>query len=66
VLALAARNGRPVDTFDFDSAFLNGVLGDDKVVYLEQPADQATANRKEYVFWLQKALYGLKQGAKNW
>jgi hypothetical protein len=66
VLALAACNGWPVDAFNFDSAFLNGVLGDNEVVYLEQPADQATANRKEYVFRLQKALYGLKQGAKNW
>jgi predicted RNA binding protein YcfA (HicA-like mRNA interferase family) len=66
VLALAACNGWPVDAFDFDSAFLNGVLGDNEVVYLEQPADQATANRKEYIFWLQKALYGLKQGVKNW
>jgi hypothetical protein len=52
VLALAACNGWPVDTFDFNSAFLNGVLGDNEVVYLEQPADQATANRKEYVFRL--------------
>jgi hypothetical protein len=43
VLALAAHNSWLIDAFDFDSAFLNGVLGEDKVVYLEQPADQATA-----------------------
>ncbi|RDB21868.1 Retrovirus-related Pol polyprotein from transposon TNT 1-94 [Hypsizygus marmoreus] len=66
LLAIAARNGWPVDSFDFDGAFLNSVLDDDEVVYLEQPAEYAEKDRKQYVLRLHKALYGLRQGAKNW
>jgi hypothetical protein len=66
LLALAARNGWAVDTFDFDSAYLNSKLGDDEVVYLEQPAGYETKDRGGWVWRLLKALYGLKQGAKNW
>jgi len=63
---VANRNKWPVDTFDFDSAFLNSVLSDDEVVYLEQPKDFIEDDPKVYVLRLHKALYGLKQGAKNW
>ena len=66
LLAIAARNGWPVDTFDFDSAYLNSVLGDDEVIYLEQPVGHETKDRKYWVWRLLKTLYGLKQGAKNW
>ncbi|KAG9225295.1 hypothetical protein CCMSSC00406_0009851 [Pleurotus cornucopiae] len=65
-LAIAARNGWPVESFDFDSAFLNGILSEDEVVYLEQPPDFEYADRKAKVLRLHKALYGLKQGARNW
>jgi hypothetical protein len=38
LLAIAARNNWPVDTFDFDSAYLNSILdNEDKTIYLEQP-----------------------------
>ena len=66
ILALSARNGWVVDTFDFDSAYLNSELGDDEVIYLEQPVGHETKDRKAYVWRLLKTLYGLKQGAKNW
>jgi reverse transcriptase-like protein len=66
LLALAARNGWAVDTFDFDSAYLNSELGGDEVVYLEQPVGYETKDRDGWVWRLLKALYGLKQGAKNW
>jgi hypothetical protein len=66
LLALAARNGWAVDTFDFDSAYLNSKLGDDEVVYLEQPVGYETKDRASWVCRLLKALYGLKQGARNW
>ena len=55
-----------MDNFDFDSAYLNSKLGDDEVVYIEQPPDFETRNRKDWVMRLLKSLYGLKQGAKNW
>jgi transposase InsO family protein len=66
LLALATKNGWVVDTFDFDSAYLNSKLGDHEVVYLEQPDGYETKDRGSWVWRLQKALYGLKQGARNW
>jgi Reverse transcriptase (RNA-dependent DNA polymerase) len=66
LLAMANRNGWPADSFDFDSAYLNSILSDDEVIYLEQPAEYTKGNAKGYVFRLRKALYGLKQGARSW
>jgi hypothetical protein len=66
LLAVAAQNGWVADSFDFDSAYLNTRLGDEEVVYLEQPVGYETKDRKQWVWRLQKTLYGLKQGAKNW
>jgi hypothetical protein len=66
LLATAARNSWPIDTFDFDSAYLNCVLSEDEVIYLEQPIGHETEDRRKWVWKLKKSLYGLKQGAKNW
>ena len=78
LLAMANRNGWPADSFDFDSAYLNSILSDDEVIYLEQPpqnsSDQSRGqganvswiNPRKQVFRLHKALYGLKQGARSW
>ena len=66
MLALAARNGWAVDSFDFDQAYLNSKLADDDIVYVEQPPDYETKDRKGWVLRLMKLLYGLKQAAKNW
>lgn len=33
------RNGWPLDSFDFDSAYLNSVLSNNKILYLEQPVE---------------------------
>ena len=54
------------DTFDFDSAYLNSPLGEDEIIYLEQPIDHETEDHRYWVQRLLKALYGLKQGARNW
>jgi len=61
---MANRNGWAADSFD--SAYLNSVLSDDTVIYLEQPPDFSSDNPRKYVLRLHKALYGLKQGARNW
>src|ERR1700678_809399 len=42
LLAIAARNRWAVDTFDFDSAYLNCNLKEDEVIYLEQPVGYET------------------------
>ncbi|THG92494.1 hypothetical protein EW026_g8421 [Hermanssonia centrifuga] len=66
ILAIAARNGWDIQSFDFNSAYLNSTLDDDEVIYLEQPPDFAEKDPKNYVLRLRKALYGLKQGGRKW
>lgn len=66
LMAIAARNGWTLNNFDFDQAFLNSVLGEDEVIYIEQPPGYETKNRRDWVYRLLKSLYGLKQGSKNW
>ena len=66
LMAIAAHNKWPLDNFDFDQAFLNSKLGDDEVIYLEQPPGYETRDREHWLWRLLRALYGLKQGAKNW
>ena len=65
-MAIAARNGWVLDNFNFDQAFLNSVLGEDEVIYLEQPPGYKRKDRGEWVYRLLKSIYGLKQGSKNW
>ena len=66
ILAIAARNDWEIDMFDFHSAFLNGELDPDELIYMEQPPDHEFADRRKYVLKLNKALYGLKQGGRKW
>ena len=66
LMAIAAPNGWTLDNFDFNQAFLNSVLGEDEVIYLEQPLGYETKDREQWVYRLLKSLYGLKQGSKNW
>ena len=66
LMAIAARNGWALDNFDFDQAFLNSILGEDEVIYLEQPPGYERKDREQWVYRLLKSLYGLKQGSKNW
>jgi hypothetical protein len=65
ILAIATCNDWPIEMFDFHSAYLNGQLDDDKVVYMEQPPEFEEANRQKYVVKLLKALYGLKQSGRK-
>ena len=60
ITAIAARNGWPLDSFDFDSAYLNSLLGDE-VIFLEQPPDHDNPKkpRATWVCRLIKTIYGL-------
>lgn len=66
VLAIAARNGWPIDMFDFHSAFLNGELDANEEVYMEQPPDHEESNPREFCLRLNKSIYGLKQAGRKW
>jgi hypothetical protein len=50
--------------FDFHAAYLNRQLDED--IFMEQPPDYKTADRKCYVVKLHKSLYGLKQARNKW
>jgi hypothetical protein len=64
ILALAARHDWDVDTFDFNSAYLNGELGEEEEIYMQEPPgfEESTGSVK----WLRKSLYGLKQAGRRW
>jgi hypothetical protein len=66
ILAIANRNGWPIDMFDFHSAFLNGELDADEEVYMELPAGYAEANPETHCARLLKSIYGLKQAGRKW
>jgi Reverse transcriptase (RNA-dependent DNA polymerase) len=67
ITMITARNGWPLDSFNFDSAYLNSLLGDE-VIYLKQPPDHNDPAKSQatWVWKLIKTIYGLHQGAKNW
>ena len=50
LLVIAAQNRWPVDTFDFNSSYLSTYLGENKVIYLEQPVRYATKDWKVWVW----------------
>lgn len=66
ILAVAARNDWDIDMFDFHSAYLNGVLDESEVIYMEQPPHHEVMDRSRYVVKLKKSLYGLKQAGRKW
>ena len=49
---------------DAKKKFLNGVVEEE--VYVEQPLEFETHDRRTHVCKLKKELYGLKQGPKTW
>ena len=66
ILAIAAQNDWNISMFDFHSMYLNGVLDEDKVIYMEQPPYHEVLNQTCYVVKLNKSLYGLKQAGRKW
>ena len=67
ILAVAARRDWEIEVFDFHSAFLNGKLDDDEVIFMELPPGiEGAKDRKGMVARLRIALYGSKQGALEW
>ena len=65
ILAIAACRGWDIDIFDFHSAFLNGKLDEDEVIFMELPPGFDKQGR-DLVARLCVALYGSKQGALKW
>ena len=65
ILALAACQDWDINAFNFNSAYLNGELGNNKEIYMEEPPRYETPE-EDSVKHLQKAIYGLKQAGRKW
>jgi hypothetical protein len=65
ILAMAAYYDWDVESFDFNSAYLNGTLSDDEEIYMKEPPGYETQGECS-VKRLQKSLYGLKQARRKW
>ena len=67
ILAITTRNNWDIDIFNFQSAFLNGKLDADEVIYMQLPQGfKHDTKFKCAVVLLCVALYGSKQGALKW
>ena len=64
ILAYAARQDWDIDTFDFNSAYLNGELSANEDIYMQEPPGYSTEG--EFIKHLKKSLYGLKQAGRKW
>jgi hypothetical protein len=64
ILATAAHNNWEIDTFNFNSTYLNGELSDDEDIYMKPPPGYDSEG--EFVKHLHKSLYGLKQARHKW
>jgi hypothetical protein len=65
VLAIAAQRNWPIEVFDFNGAYLNGILDDTEEIYMEQPPEYESGPPGS-VLRLRKTLYGLKQSGRTW
>jgi hypothetical protein len=66
ILTFAARYGWPVHQMDVKSAYLNGTLDDNEIIYLRQAPGFVINGSEHMVLRLHKALYGLKQSGRKW
>ena len=66
ILALACIFDWHVHQCDVSTAFLNGILGDDEVIFMKQPEGFIKEGTEHLVCKLKKSLYGLKQASRIW
>ena len=65
ILTLTACQDWNIDAFDFNSAYLNGEVGEDKEIYMKEPLGYKTSG-EDSIKHLQKAIYRLKQAGRKW
>jgi hypothetical protein len=66
ILALAASLDLEIHQMDVKSAYLNGELDGNEIVYMQQPPGYEAADKGQYVCRLKKTIYGLKQSGRRW
>jgi hypothetical protein len=66
IIAMANKLGLVLHQLDIKGAYLNGILNDNKVLYMAHPPGYKPSDMANCVLRLLKALYGLKQAMHRW
>ncbi|SGY12361.1 BQ5605_C011g06481 [Microbotryum silenes-dioicae] len=64
LIAISAALGLVLEQFDYDSAFLNGIMEED--VYMKIPEGWTGGSQPGHALKLLKSLYGTKQAPRQW
>ena len=63
---MANQLGLTPHQVDIKGAYLNGILREDKILYMQHPPSYKASDAGKHILWLQKALYGLKKAGCHW
>jgi len=66
ILAMATAEDLESHQIDIKSAYLNGELMDQEVIYMQQPPQYHKSDSPHLICQLRKTLYGLKQSGHHW
>jgi hypothetical protein len=66
ILHIAACRDWRIEQYDVKTAFLNSILPDSEVQFMEQPPGFATPGKEHYVWRLRRGLYGMRQSSLIW
>ena len=66
IIAMANCLGMELHQVDIKGAYLNGVLNEDEVLYMQHPPGYKVPGAGTCVLRLVKTLYGLKQSGRRW
>ena len=65
ILAQGALQGAHIKSVDISNTYLNGILGDDANIYMDQPEGYCQGY-ENWVCKLKRGIYGLKQSGRLW
>jgi hypothetical protein len=66
ILHIAASLGWDIQQFDIKTAFLHGILPENKTMYMKQPPGFEETGKEDWVMKLLKSIYGMKQASRVW
>jgi len=66
LLHIAASLGWDVQHFDIKTAFLHGILPENKTMFMEQLPGFEVPGKEDWVMKLMKSIYGMKQVSRVW
>ena len=64
VLTISVAEDMEMHQIDIKDAYLNGILTDCEVIFMQQPPGYHNPSQPKLVCCLQKTLYGLKQSGQ--